>query len=310
MRTIVTGGAGFIGSHLADALVAAGHEVLVIDSLITGKRENVPEGARFIEADVRTDEGAAAIEDFAPEVVFHEAAQMDVRKSVEDPGYDVDVNLRGLVRVLEAARAGGSLTHFLFAGSGGAMYGEQDTFPAPEDHAVKPESPYGLAKAVGEQYIELFARMYGFRWTSLRYANVYGPRQDAHGEAGVVAIFCGRILKGEPLTIYGDGGQTRDFVYVGDVVNANLSALERELSGGFNVGTGVETDVNELARVLIDISGRDDVVVNHAEERKGEQRRSVIDPQKLTDAAGLAERADIREGLERTYRWFAERAQG
>ncbi len=305
-KILVTGGAGFIGSHLSDALVAAGHDVVVLDSLVSGKRENLNADARFVQADVRSPEASEAITDFQPEVVFHEAAQMDVRKSVEDPAYDTDVNLVGLVRVAEAARKGGALRHMLFAGSGGAMYGEQDTFPAREDHAVKPESPYGLAKAVSEMYLDLFSRMYGFQWTSLRYANVYGPRQDAHGEAGVVAIFCGRLLRGEPLTIFGDGGQTRDYTFVADVVKANLNALEHGLTGGFNVGTGKETDVNELAAKLIAISGKD-AKPRHAPERKGEQRRSVIDAAKLEEACGFRPSTPLDDGLRQTFEWFKGR---
>lgn len=306
MKILVTGGAGFIGSHLTDALIARGHEVAVLDSLVSGKRENLNPQAKFIHADVRSDEASEAITAFAPEVVFHEAAQMDVRRSVEDPAYDTDVNLVGLVRVAEAARKGGALRHMLFAGSGGAMYGEQETFPAPEDHRVRPESPYGLAKAVSEQYLDLFARMYGFTWTSLRYANVYGPRQDAHGEAGVVAIFCGRLLDDKPLTIFGDGGQTRDYVFVEDVVQANLVALDKQLAGGFNVGTGKETDVNELAAKLIAIAGKD-TKPEHAPARKGEQRRSVIDASKLEKASGFRPRVSLDEGLRVTFEWFAGR---
>jgi UDP-glucose 4-epimerase len=306
MRILVTGGAGFIGSHLVDALCDAGHEVLVVDDLSSGKREQVNDKAAFCEADVRGTEAARAIEAHAPEVVFHEAAQMDVRRSVEDPGFDADVNLVGLVRVIEAARRGGALQRVVFAGSGGAMYGEQDVYPAPEDHAVKPESPYGLAKAVGEQYLDLFARMYGFQWTSLRYANVYGPRQDAHGEAGVVAIFCGKLLRGEPLKVFGDGEQTRDYVFVGDVVAANLRALAGGLDGGFNVGTGVETTVNELANKLAAASGREESI-EYAPARKGEQLRSVIDPGKLEREGGVRPSTTIDDGLARTFAWFAER---
>jgi UDP-glucose 4-epimerase len=306
MRVLVTGGAGFIGSHLAQALLDDEHEVLIVDSLVTGKRENLPAKARFVEADIRYDEAKSAIREFAPEVVFHEAAQMDVRKSVADPAYDADVNLVGLVGVIEAARAGGALQHALFAGSGGAMYGEQDTFPAPEDHAVRPESPYGLAKAVGEMYLELLSRIHAFKWTSLRYANVYGPRQDAHGEAGVVAIFSKRLLAGEPLTVFGDGGQTRDFVFVGDVVEANLRALKAGLNGGFNVGMGVETSVNELAERLTRLAGKEGVP-EHAPERKGEQRRSVIDPSKLLQATGFRPHKALDEGLAETFAWFASR---
>ncbi|MFZ9888892.1 MAG: NAD-dependent epimerase/dehydratase family protein [Myxococcota bacterium] len=309
MRILVTGGAGFIGSHLTDALIERGHDVVVLDSLVSGKRENLNPKARFVHADVRSDEASAAITEFAPEVVFHEAAQMDVRRSVEDPAYDADVNLVGLTRVAEAARKGGALQHILFAGSGGAMYGEQERYPALEDHRVRPESPYGLAKAVSEMYLDLFARLYGFRWTSLRYANVYGPRQDAHGEAGVVAIFCGRLLRGESMTIFGDGKQTRDYVFVRDVVAANLAALDHKLEGGFNVGTAKETDVNELAQRLIVIAGSH-VTPSYAAARKGEQLRSVIDPGKLEAATGFRPNTSLDDGLRATFEWFAARQRG
>lgn len=306
MRIVVTGGAGFIGSHLVDAFVARGHEVLVVDSLVSGRRENLPEGATLVVADVRSDEAARAIEGFRPEVLCHQAAQMDVRRSVEDPVYDADVNLVGLVKTFEAARRAGALQHALFAGSGGAMYGEQQVFPAPEDHPVAPESPYGLAKAVGEQYLALFHRLFGVAYTALRYANVYGPRQNPHGEAGVVAIFSQRLLDGQPITIFGDGKQTRDFVYVGDVVEANVRALEARLVGGYNVGTGVETDVNELAKTIIDLTGAD-AEPTYAPARAGEQQRSVISAKKLEEAIGFKPSVSLQEGLARTVEYFRQR---
>ena len=309
MRIVLTGGAGFIGSHLADAFVERGHEVLVIDSLLSGRRENLPAGVELVVADIRSEASVAAIERFAPEVLCHQAAQMDVRKSVEDPAHDTDVNLVGLVRSVEAARKGGALRHVLFAGSGGAMYGEQNDFPAAEDHAVAPESPYGLAKAVGEQYLALFHRMYKIPYTALRYANVYGPRQNPHGEAGVVAIFAERLLKGQPITIYGDGKQTRDFVFVGDVVQANVKALEAGLVGGYNVGTGIETDVNELAQIIISEVGVD-AKPSYGPARAGEQQRSVITSEKLREAVGFAPSVSIAAGLSQTVAFFRERLAG
>jgi UDP-glucose 4-epimerase len=303
MRILVTGGAGFIGSHLVDRFVADGHDVVALDDLSSGKAAQVNARARLVAADVRGKEARAAVLAFAPEVVCHHAAQMDVRRSVVDPAFDADVNLVGLNNVVEAARQGGALVHVLFASSGGAMYGEQETYPAPESHPTRPESPYGLAKAVSEQYLDWYRRFYGIGYTALRYGNVYGPRQNPHGEAGVVAIFCARILDGKALTVYGDGGQTRDYVFVDDVVAANALALSVRLQGGFNVGTGQETDVNALAAALLAASPHK-VEVVHAAPRAGEQRRSVIDPAKLR-GAGWSTTVDVAEGLARTFRWFA-----
>jgi UDP-glucose 4-epimerase len=305
MRALVTGGAGFIASHLVDRFIADGHDVVVIDDLSSGVREHINPRARLVVADIRRPEAFAAVLAFAPEVLCHHAAQIDVRRSVQSPAFDADVNLVGLLTVLEAARQGGALQHVLFASSGGAMYGEQEVFPAPETHATRPESPYGLAKAVSEHYLDWYRRFYGITSTSLRYGNVYGPRQNPHGEAGVVAIFCQRILDGKPITIFGDGGQTRDYVYVDDVVAANMLALGKRLDGGFNVGTGQETSVVRLATTLL-AAAPSPVEVRHEAPRAGEQRRSVIDPRMLV-AHGWAPAVTIDEGLARTFRWFAGR---
>ncbi|MDP2344842.1 MAG: NAD-dependent epimerase/dehydratase family protein [Deltaproteobacteria bacterium] len=307
MRILVTGGAGFIGSHLVDRFVADGNDVVVLDDLSSGVREHVNPAARLVVADVRGPVAAAAVTAFAPEVLCLHAAQMDVRKSVAVPAFDADVNLVGLLNVMESARAAGGLQHVLFASSGGAMYGEQDEFPARENHAVRPESPYGLAKAVSEQYLDWYLRFYKIPYTALRYGNVYGPRQNPHGEAGVVAIFCARILTGKSITIFGDGTQTRDYVFVEDVVNANALALQKRLVGGFNVGQGKETNVNQLATALLAASPTK-VEVIHAAGRPGEQKRSVIDPAKLHAACGWKAATAVDDGLARTFKWFAERA--
>jgi UDP-glucose 4-epimerase len=305
MRIVVTGGAGFIGSHLVDRFVGDGHTVMIVDDLSGGKRDNVHEQAQLVVADVRSAEAKAALIAFAPEVVCHHAAQMDVRKSVADPAFDASVNLVGLCNVMEGARASGQLQHVLFASSGGAMYGEQQQFPADEHHPVRPESPYGLAKAVSEQYLAWYHRMHGITYTGLRYGNVYGPRQSPHGEAGVVAIFCDRIIDDKPVTIFGDGRQTRDYVFVKDVVAANAIALSKRLLGGFNVGTGVETDVVTITDALAAASGKPANVV-FAEPRAGEQRRSVISPQKLQQH-GWQPSTSVSDGFAATFRWFLNR---
>src|ERR687889_744970 len=256
MRVLLTGGAGFIGSHVADHLLARGHEVAVVDDLSSGKRENVPEGTVFYERDVR--DGCAEIfEEFVPEALCHQAAQMDVRRSVREPAFDADVNVIGTIRLLENCVCY-NVGKVIFASTGGAVYGEQREFPAPEDHPQYPISPYGVSKLAGERYLNYYHEQYRIRYVALRYANVYGPRQDPHGEAGVVAIFSGNLADGRTSTINGTGEQTRDYVYVKDVACANVLALENEAPpGAYNVGTGSETSVNELYRLLLKISGKD-----------------------------------------------------
>lgn len=307
LTIVVTGGAGFIGSHLVDRFVGLGHRVHVLDDLSSGRRENVADGVELHVHDVRSDDAKAALRAIAPQIVCHQAAQMDVRKSVADPAFDADVNLVGLLNVLEGAREGGRLEHVLFAGSGGAMYGEQDEYPAKEDHAVRPASPYGLAKAVSEQYLAVFERLHGITWTSLRYANVYGPRQNPHGEAGVVAIFSQRLLAGQPITIFGDGSQTRDYVFVKDVAEANARALQERLQGGFNVGTGVETSVVELERSIRSEIGAEGEPT-FAPARPGEQHRSVISADKLHNATGFRPTTPFADGVAQTVAFFREQA--
>ncbi len=299
---LVTGGAGFIGSHVAEALLARGHEVAVVDDLSTGKKENVPKDTAFHEADVRT--GCAGVfRSFRPEALCHQAAQMDVRRSVREPDFDADVNVLGTVRLLESCVRYG-IGKVVFASTGGAVYGEQDEFPAPEDHPQYPVSPYGVSKLAGERYLHYYRAQHGISYAALRYANVYGPRQDPHGEAGVVAIFSGNLAAGRSSTIFGIGEQTRDYVYVGDVARANVLALEGDPPpGAYNVGTGVENSVVELYEKLRRLSGRD-LPPEHGPAKPGEQTRSSVDPTKAVRELGWKPEVDLDSGLERTLRFF------
>ncbi len=301
----VTGGAGFIGSHVADGLVAAGHRVLIVDDLSSGRKENVPGGARLEVLDVRSPEAARLLVNEGVEVLVHHAAQMDVRRSVADPRFDADVNLGGLLNLLEAGR-GGALRQVVFASTGGAIYGDQEAYPAPEDHPVQPLSPYGVAKLASERYLYFYHRQYGLDAICLRYANVYGPRQNPHGEAGVVAIFLHRLLDGSQPRINGDGRQTRDYVYVGDVVRANLAALGRPGFAIYNVGTGVETDVNELYEQIRSALGSD-VAAVRGPAQPGEQLRSSISSHRLETELGVCPDTPLPEGIQRTADWFRAR---
>jgi UDP-glucose 4-epimerase len=306
-RILVTGGAGFIGSHVVDRFLAAGWDVAVVDDLSSGKRENVPAAARFYPCDVRSAAAAEAVAREKPQVICHHAAQIDVRRSMTDPRYDADVNLGGLLNLLEATVKVGGVERFLFASSGGATYGDTEVVPTPESHPQRPVSNYGASKAASEIYLGVYKAVHGLPFAALRYANVYGPRQDPHGEAGVVAIFGGRLLAGKPCTIYGDGGQTRDYVFVGDVARANLMAAERGLDGAVNVGTGVETDVVRLHALLAAAAGSQ-AKAEHAPGRLGEQRRSCLDPREAARLLGWKPEVDLAEGLRRTLEWFRARA--
>ena len=305
MRVLLTGGAGFIGSHVAERLLARGHEVIVVDDLSSGKRENVPEGARFFEKDIRS--GCEEVfREFRPEVVCHQAAQIDVRRSVLEPDFDADVNILGTVRLLQNCVRYG-VRRAVFASSGGAIYGEQNDFPAAEDHPQYPISPYGVSKLAGERYLHFYHVQYGIAYAALRYANVYGPRQDPHGEAGVVAIFCGNLTAQKVSTINGEGEQTRDYVYVGDVARANVLALEGDPpSGAYNVGTAVETSVNELYGLLHDLSGKD-LPARHGSAKPGEQLRSSVNPARASRVFGWHPEVQLAAGLEETLRSFEAR---
>jgi UDP-glucose 4-epimerase len=301
VRSLVTGGAGFIGSNLVDALVERGDDVTVLDDLSTGKRENlaraVAAGARLEVANV-ADAGrvASVFAAAAPDLVFHLAAQIDVRRSVADPVHDTRVNVLGTVAVLEAARVAGT-RRMVFSSTGGGLYGDAELLPTPEDHPIHPLAPYGQGKLAAEGYCELYARLHGLSTIPLRYGNVYGPRQDVHGEAGVVAIFSGNLISGQPPTVFGDGGQTRDWVDVSDVVRANLIASESELTGPVNIGHGQETSVNDLLRALTDVSDRPLSKPTFAPERPGEVRRSCLDVTRAREELGWEAQVPLADGL-------------
>jgi UDP-glucose 4-epimerase len=295
----VTGGAGFIGSHVVDALLARWDEVHVLDNLSTGKRQNVPEGVHVHEADIRHD-AVRVFEEVKPEVCFHLAAQADVRVSVEDPGFDADVNIIGTVQVLEAARKHG--TKVVFSSTGGAIYGECEA-PASEDHPRTPLSQYGVSKLAGEEYVAAYNRLYETAHVSLRFGNVYGPRQDPKGEAGVVAIFMKRLREGGTPRIFGDGTQTRDYVYVGDVVAATLAATEYA-GGVVNVGTGIETSVLELYERTQRVAGVEREP-EFADARPGELNRSVLDASLAKRELGWEPQHSLDEGLAATWAWIS-----
>ena len=304
MRSLVTGGAGFIGSNLVDALLDRGDEVTIVDNVSTGRRENISNalsaGAELVEADIRDAEAMVELVGrVRPQSIFHFAAQIDVRRSTADPAFDARVNVEGTINMLEAARRG-AVARFVNSSTGGAIYGEGKTLPAPEDHPVAPEAPYGQSKFAAEGYCELFRRLHGLSTVSLRYGNVFGPRQDPLGEAGVVAIFCGKLLDGGRPTVFGDGLQTRDYVYVDDIVSANLAAAGSTVSGAFNVGTGVETTVLELVDVLRGMT-ESSFEPEHAPERPGEVRRIALDASKARVELGWEARIDVAGGLERTF---------
>jgi UDP-glucose 4-epimerase len=305
VKILITGGAGFIGSSIADAYLAAGHEVAIVDNLYSGKRENVPRAARFHEVDIVSPKLAEVLESEHPEVVSHHAAQMDVRLSVASPAFDAEVNVVGTIRLLEACVKTG-VKRVIFASSGGAAYGEQSCFPAREDHPTNPVSPYGVSKRSGEHYLFYYNAVHALPYLAFRYANVYGPRQDPHGEAGVVAIFSEKLLRGEPPRVNGDGKQTRDYVFIEDLVRANLAALETSYVGPMNIGTGRETDVVTLAGKLVEVSGKKIAPV-HGPGKAGEQRRSVIDPALAERELGWKPAVQLDEGLKRTYEWFRSR---
>jgi UDP-glucose 4-epimerase len=304
MRVLLTGGAGFIGSHIADALVERGDEVVVVDDLSTGCRENLNPGVRFRQMDVRSRETARLIHELQPDIVSHHAAQVSVSRSVREPRLDAEVNLMAALDLLEATRQVGA--RFVFASTGGALYGDAAVLPTPESYPAWPISPYGVSKLAFEHYLHCYAVQHGVSYVALRYANVYGPRQSPHGEAGVVAIFCQRLLAGERPVIHGDGCQTRDYIHVSDVVRANLAAMDATVSGHFNVGTGRQVDVNHLFRLIAERVGTQIEAV-HGPPRPGDQRTSALDPSLIAERLGWRPQISLEQGLEETVAWFRAR---
>ncbi len=306
MNILITGGAGFIGSHFADQLLGAGHRVTIVDNLSSGSIVNLPPDAEFVQIDIRDAKIEELFETHKFEAVYHLAAQMDVRFSVRYPLEDLDINIAGSVKLLDLCRKY-SVGKFIFASTGGAIYGEQDYFPASEDHPTRPISPYGVSKLAVERYLYYFHNEYGLHGIVLRFANVYGPRQNPHGEAGVVAIFCSRLLSGEQAYVYGDGLQTRDYVYVADVARASLLALKLEGFQTINLGTGVESNVVNLFDTLNSLTG-DSMLREHKPPLPGEQRRSCIDNSRAMKVLDWRPEVSLSDGLEKTLMFFQRRA--
>lgn len=306
MKILITGGAGFIASHIANAYLDRGHEVVIVDNLKTGRRENIDQRAMFYEVDIRHQAMNDIVDREKPDLINHHAAQMDVRASVADPKYDADVNLLGFLNLMQLA-VRHRVKKVIFASTGGAIYGEQDYFPADENHPCRPLSPYGITKFATEKYLYFYQHAYNLPYVVLRYANVYGPRQNPHGEAGVVAIFAQRLLRGDEAVINGDGKQTRDFVFISDVVQANVNALGFDQSDIFNIGTGHETDINAVFQEIAKASGSSQPEI-HAPAKPGEQQRSVIDSGKARAVLGWQPTIPLVDGIRQTVDYFRKQA--
>ena len=304
MRILVTGGAGFIASHIADAYIERGHEVHIVDDFSTGQRANLNSKATLHKIDIADSHSVKLVERIKPDILSHHAAQMDVRHSVADPTFDARVNILGFINLLEGCKNAG-VKKVIFASSGGAVYGEQESFPASESHPTQPGSPYGVSKRTGELYLSYYHQTFGLPYLALRYANVYGPRQSTQGEAGVVAIFLALLLTGKTPVINGDGRQTRDYVYVGDVVAANVGALQSDFVGPVNIGTGVETDVVTIYDHLRVAVGSD-MHAQHGPAKAGEQRRSCIDNRRAGEVLAWRPQVALQDGLQRTAAFYRE----
>jgi len=302
MKILVTGGAGFIGSHVVDTFVDAGHGVTVADDLSSGKKENLNPKAAYITVDIRSQEMRELVMDGQFEVIDHHAAHIHVGRSVENPLHDADVNILGTLNIMEGAKASGTVKHVIFASTGGAMYGNKQV-PFEETMPPQPLSPYGISKRAAELYLYFYSQQYGIKYTALRYANVYGPRQNPHGEAGVISIFFEKLKRNEQPFINGDGTQTRDYVFVGDVARANLLALQKKVTGEFNIGTTIETDVNEIYRLVAESAGST-VQANHGSARPGEQKTSALSYAKAKEVLGWTPQVILSEGIGKTADYY------
>jgi UDP-glucose 4-epimerase len=304
MKIVVTGGAGFIASHIADAYINRGHEVCVIDDLSTGQKRNLNPSAKIYTVDIADPKAAKLIAEIKPDVLNHHAAQMDVRRSVADPSFDARINIIGFINLLEACKDAG-VKRVIFSSSGGAVYGDREPIPATEEHETLPLSPYGVSKLTGELYLGYYHMAFGLPYVALRYANVYGPRQSTLGEAGVVAIFISQLLAGKSPVINGDGKQTRDYVFVGDVVRANVAALDANYTGAVNIGTGKETDVVTVCKLLREDVGSP-VEAVHGPAKLGEQRRSCLETALARKVLGWRPEVGLKEGLAQTIAYYRE----
>lgn len=307
MKILITGGAGFIGSHIADHFVHEGYDVHIVDNLSTGTRSNIPQGAHFHQLDLRDSALNSLFQKERFPAVIHHAAQLDVRHSVADPVFDAEINVVGFLKLMEAGRKNG-LKRIIFASTGGAIYGESRVLPQNEDNLLQPESPYGITKLATEKYLYFYEHVHGISPVILRYANVYGPRQGTCGEAGVIAIFIKKLLAGESPIVFGDGLQTRDYVFVGDVVSANYLALNARQGGTYNVGTGIETSVNDLLSRLQNLL-RTQVEAKQGDKRPGEVLRSALSHERICADLGWKPKVDLDIGLEQTVNWFNSRIQ-